>query len=329
MENPGYVRSLAPQPLVSGPIVNQLMPSAYGTTGGGAALIKPPKRSSRTVRVEINSVDRDYGHSPNPANFRWEFPFPVKEVREVRIVGGTVPVPFLNMDAKWNRFTFMDNLTNYTVTLPIGYYTISTLATELQNQLNSLGALNTYTVGLVGSSGQLEIKAVGGARFAFMFGTGEFVDELDPKSLSVLQIGCPARLLGFGRANYENVGDRILAPRLPNLWYPLERAYLYLNFDSSIDLRAVRRGAGRREPSAILYFDELNVYNLPDKDYSTNPFPLTKYLNRETYDSVIEPTPASLSRISYIEVSLRDMFYNPINTQGREMSLLLDLVIVD
>lgn len=329
MQPTTYQRELNPNPLVSGPLVTALSPSAYSTTGSGAALIKPPKRTSRTVRVEINSVDRDYGHSPNPANFRWEFPFPVKEVKEVRIVGGTVPVPFLNMDVNWNRFTFMDNQTNYTVTIPVGFYTITTLAAELQTQLNALGGFNTYTVSLVGSSGQLQITAAGGADFAFLFGTGEFVDEIDPKTLSVLRIGCSARLLGFGRANYENVGAVILAPRLPNLWYPLERAYLYLNFDSSIDLRSVRRGAGRKEPTAVLYYDELNVYNLPDKDYSNNPFPLTKYLNRETYDSVVEPTPASLSRISYMEISLRDMFYNLINTQGREMTLLVDLVIVD
>jgi hypothetical protein len=329
MQAASYARDLKPNPLVSGSLSTPLSPSAFNTSGSGAALIQPPRRSSRTVRVEVNSVDRDYGTSPNPANFRWEFPFPVKCVQEVRIVGGTIPVPFLNIDVLWNRFTFMDNQTNYTVTLPVGYYTISTLAAELQTQLNSLGGFNTYTVSLVGASGQLQITAVGGADFAFLFGTGEFVDEMDPKTLSILRINSPARLLGFGRANYDNVGNTILAPRLPNLWYPLERAYLYLSFDSSIDLRSVRRGAGRKEPSAVLYYDELNLYNLPNKSYSNEPFPLTKYLNRETYDSIIEPSPASLSRISYIEVSLRDLFYNPINTQGREMSLLLDLVIVD
>lgn len=317
-----------PQPLVSGPLVNKLVPSAYQTTGSGAALVQPHKRNSRTVRIEINSVDRNYGQNPDPANFRWEFPFPVKEVREVRLVGGTIPVPFLNVDSKWNRFTFMDNQSNYTITLPVRYYTITSLVSELQTQLNSFGGFNTYTVSLT-TTGQLEVTSVGGADFAFLFGTGEFVDEMDPKTLSVLNIQCPARLLGFGRADYYNTGASILAPRLPNLWYPLERGYIYLSFDSTIDLRSVRRGSGRKEPSAIVYFDELNNYNLPDKDYSTTPFPMTKYLNRETYDSCIEPSPAALSRISYLEVSLRDMFYNLINTQGRELTLLLDMVIVD
>jgi hypothetical protein len=128
---------------------------------------------------------------------------------------------------------------------------------------------------------------------------------------------CPGRILGFGTGDYTalNGATVVIAPSLPSLWYPLERAYLYLSFDSTNDLRSVFRGSGRKEPSAILYYDDLNIS--------------TKYLNKETYDTVISPSPASLSRISYLEVSLRDMFYNPINTQGREMTLLLELVIVD
>jgi hypothetical protein len=123
-----------------------LSASAYATSGSGAALIAPPKRTQRTVRVELNSLDRDLGHSPLPTQFRWTFPFPVKEVREVRIVGGTLPVPFLNIDTPWNKFTFMDNQTNYTVTIPVGTYTITALLTQLQTLLNGLGGFNTYTV---------------------------------------------------------------------------------------------------------------------------------------------------------------------------------------
>jgi hypothetical protein len=108
------------------------------------------------------------------------------------------------------------------------------------------------------------------------------------------------------------------------LWYCLEKSYLYFNFDSTQDLRSIFRGSGRKEPSAIIYHDELNTYN-----YATPVIPLTKYLNKETFDTSIVPAPAALSRIRSLTISLRDMFYNPINTQGREISLLLELIIVD
>jgi hypothetical protein len=308
---------MQPYPLVSGPNVTKLVPSAHQTSGSGSSLIAPPKRTHRTVRVEVNSIDRDLVHSPLSTNFRWTFPFPVKEVKEVRLIGGTVPVPFLNIDSQWNKFTFMDNQTNYLITIPVGSYTVASLLSRLQTLLNGIGGFNTYSVTQT-NTGLLQVTATAGfAEFGFLFGSGSYVDAIDPKTYSVLDMKCPGRILGFGTGDYTalNGATVVIAPSLPSLWYPLERAYLYLSFDSTNDLRSVFRGSGRKEPSAILYYDDLNIS--------------TKYLNKETYDTVISPSPASLSRISYLEVSLRDMFYNPINTQGREMTLLLELVIVD
>ena len=308
---------MQPYPLISGPNVTKLVPTAHQTSGSGSSLIAPPKRTHRTVRVEVNSLDRDLLHSPLSTNFRWTFPFPVKEVKEVRLIGGTIPVPFLNIDTQWNKFTFMDNQTNYLITIPVGSYTINTLLSQLQILLNGFGGFNTYTVTQT-TTRLLQVTATSGfAEFGFMFGSGSYIDQIDPKTHSVLTMNCPGRIFGFGSGDYTalNGVTVIIAPSLLNVWYPLERAYLYLSFDSTNDLRSVFRGAGRKEPSAILYYDDMNSS--------------TKYLNKETYDTVISPSPASLSRISYLEVSLRDMFYTSINTQGREMTLLLELVIVD
>ena len=321
---------LVPSPLVNGPNVNALVPSAANTTGSGAALQVVPKRSQRVIRAELNSMDRNYANYPFPTEFRWQFPYPVKEVREIRIVGGTIPLPFLNIDNGWNQFTFQEGTTQYTVTIPIGFYTIASLLSVLTTLLNGLGASNTYVVNQVGNTGQIRfMRTAGTADFALLFATGNFVDTMDYKSKSILQLHSPARLLGFGWADYASVNGAIRAPRLPNLWFALERSYLYFNFDNSIDLRGVYRGGGRKEPSAIVYHDEFNIYNTNLIDPAVGPYPLTKYLNKETFDTVVQPGPAPLSRISYLEVSLRDMFFNLINTQGREMSLLLELVVVD
>jgi len=321
--------SLIPSVLVDGPVVNRLDPSSFKTSGSGSALQIQTKRSLRTVRVELNSMDRNYSKYPYSTHFHWVFPFPVKEIREVRLIGGTIPVPFLNIDTHWNKFTFQEGSNNYTITIPVGFYTVSTLMIKLQDLLNSSGATNTYTVTQSPTGGQLVFTGTGGANFAFLFATGNFTDLLDKTSKSLLQIHSPARILGFGYADYRSSSGIIAASRLPNLWYALERSYLYLNFDSSQDLRSVFRGSGRKEPSAIFYNDELNIYNYPGGLSTTPPYPLTKYLNKETYDTVILPSPAPISRISFLEVSLRDGFYNLLNTQGREVSILLELVIVD
>lgn len=323
--------SLIPNPLVSGPPGATLEFAALSTNGSGAALQKIPKRTTRVIRVEINSMDRNYGKYPLSSEFVWQFPFPVKEVREVRVVGGTIPIPFLNIDVGWNKFTFVEKDRKYTVILTPGHYKITTFCAELQTQLNGLpGIANTYAVSQVPNTGQIAITATSGTyKFILAFGTGDFTDVIDAKTKALLELRCPARFMGFGYADYWSNNGKIIAPRTPNMWFNLERSYLYLNFDSTQDLRSIFRGAGRKEPSAIFYNDELNTYNFAHGDPDLPIIPLTKYLNKETFDTNIVPAPAPLSRIAELEVSLRDMFYNPINTQGREVSLLLELVIVD
>lgn len=322
---------LSPNPLVNGPPGAKLDPTALITMGSGAALQQIPKRTSRVVRVEVNSIDRNYGKFPLSSEFQWTFPFPVKEVREVRLIGGTIPVPFYNIDDGWNQFTFQEGGIQYTVTIPPGAYTICKLMAELTTLLNALpGITNTYLVSLTPNTNKITFKATAGTRnFGLLFGTGNFVDTIDNRTKAILELHCPARYLGFGWADYYSNSGVITAARAPNMWYSLERSYLYLNFDTTQDLRSIFRGAGRKEPSALIYNDELNTYNFPNQEACSILMPLTKYLNKETFDTNIVPAPAALSRIAVLDISLRDEFFNLINTQGREMSLLLELVIVD
>ena len=84
---------LVPSALVSGPVVNTLINT--NSSGAGSALQAVPKRTSRVIRMEVNSIDRDYSKYPLSSEFTWDLPFPIKEIREVRLIGGTIPVPFL------------------------------------------------------------------------------------------------------------------------------------------------------------------------------------------------------------------------------------------
>jgi hypothetical protein len=308
--------TLVPSKLVDGPNVNKLFLSEGGS---GSALMVVPKRSSRLIRVEVNSIDRDYSKYPLSSDFVWDFSFPVKEIREVRLVGGTIPVPYLNIDSGWNKFTFCEGSTKFTISIPEGFYSVGLLISTLQTQLNLIGIGNIYTVSQDPLNSRITIKTTGVNSFYLLFATGSYTDIYDSTKNSLLELRCPARHLGFGLADYTSVGGSITATRAPNLWFGLERSYLYMNFDSSQDLRSIFRGSGRKEPSAIIYNDVLNTMTTP----------ITKYLNKETFDTNIVPSPASLSRIRNLNICLRDTFYNPINTQGRELSLLLELVIID
>ena len=309
--------TLVPSQLVNGPNVNKLFLPSEG--GSGASLMVMPKRSSRLIRVEVNSIDRDYSKYPLSSDFVWDFPFPVKEIREVRLIGGTIPVPYLNIDSGWNKFTFCEGSTKVTISIPEGFYSMSLLVSTLQTQLNLVGVGNIYTVSQDPLNSRITISSTGTNTFYLLFVTGSYTDVHDSVTRSLLELRCPARHLGFGLADYSSVGGSITAARAPNLWFGLEKSYLYMNFDSSQDLRSIFRGSGRKEPSAIIYNDALDSMSAP----------ITKYLNKETFDTNIVPSPASLSRIRSLNIQLCDTFYNKINTQGREMSLLLELVIVD
>jgi len=313
------VDMLVPSQLVSGPTVNKLFSSSERTSGSGSALQTIPKRTSRVIRVEVNSIDRNYSKFPLSSDFSWDFPFPVKEIKEVRLIGGTIPVPYLNIDEDWNKFTFCEGSTKVTLTIPVGFYNLTLLISTLQTQLNLIGIGNVYTVTQSPLNGRITISTTGPNTFYFLFASGSFVDVHDTGTKSLLELRSPARHLGFGIADYVSVGGTITAARVPNLWFGLEKSYLYMNFDSSQDLRSIFRGSGRKEPSAIIYNDALDSMTTP----------ITKYLNKETFDTNIVSSPASLSRIRTLNIELADMFYRKINTQGRELSLLLELIIVD
>jgi hypothetical protein len=196
----------------------------------------------------------------------------------------------------------------------------------IQSLLNNTGVGNIYSLTQEQYTGRIIITATSGTNdFSILFASGSFTDIIDKKTNTFLEIRCPARMMGFGWADYKSSNGKITAARAPNIWYCLEKSYLYLNFDSSQDLRSVFRGSGRKEPSAIIYNNEINKYNY----FIGIPIPMTKYLNKETFDTNIVPAPSSLSRIRTLNISLRDMFYNLINTQGREISLLLELVVAD
>ena len=279
-----------------------------------------PKRSQRrevTLLLEINSRDRNLNQYPRSSEFRFRLYRPLKDIVKVQIAGGTIPGCLYNLNTGWNQFTFQEDGKRWNVTIPPGRYTYESLCISLASLLNGLtGVTNTYVVTINTTTGVLELQRQTGINsFAFLFLTGDFVDFYDQNN-TLQKINSPAKLFGFGRADYSsNAGSTITAPFVVDLEFLLNRCYVYINHDNTQDLNTIERSVGRQQPHAIIYFDELrNNY---------------KFLNKETYEPLYSSYPAPIARMATLDVSLRDEFDRCIDLNGRDFTLLLEVVYLD
>jgi hypothetical protein len=288
-------------------------------SSGQQVTIAYPKRNERrevTLLIEINSRDRNLVQYPNPSEFRFRLYRPLKDVVKIQVAGGAVPGCLYNINTGWNQFTFQEGARKWNVTIPPGRYTYETLCSKVASLLNTLsGITNTYSVTIEATTGVFTLQRLTGvATFAFLFLTGDYVDFYDQNN-TLQKINTPAKLFGFGRADYENVGASIPAPFVVDLEFLLNRAYLYINHDNTQDLNTIERSVGRQQPHAIIYFDELrNNY---------------KFLNKETFEPLYSSYPAPISRIAAFEIALRDEFDRCIDLNGRDFTLLLEITYLD
>jgi hypothetical protein len=298
--------------------------NSYETAGkvqssGQQVTIAYPKRNERReviILLEMNSRDRNIVQYPNPSEFRFRLFRPLKDIVKIQVAGGTVPAPLYNVNTGWNQFTFQEGSRKWNVTIPPGRYTNDTLSTTVASSLNTLsGVTNTYTVSIAPITGVLTLQRTAGvADFAFLFLTGDYIDFYDQNN-TLQKINSPAKLFGFGRADYANVGSSITAPFVVDLEFLLNRAYLYINHDNTQDLNTIERSVGRQQPHAIVYFDELrNNY---------------KFLNKETFEPLYLSYPAPIARMATLEIAIRDEFDRCVDLNGRDFTLLLEVVYLD
>jgi hypothetical protein len=288
-------------------------------SSGQQVTIAYPKRNERretTILLEINSRDRNLQQYPSASDFRFRLFRPLKDVVKIQIAGGTIPGCLYNINKEWNVFTFQENTRKWNVIVPPGRYTYETICRTFANVLNGLpGITNTYVVSIDTTTGLLNLqRASGVANFGLLFRTGDFIDFYDQNN-TLQKINTPAKLLGFGREDYFNAGANIFSPFVVDLDFLLNRCYVYMNHDNAQDLNTIERSVGRQQPHAIVYFDELrNNY---------------KFLNKETFEPLYLSYPAPISRIATLEISLRDEFDRCVDLNGRDFTLLLEVVVLD
>lgn len=288
-------------------------------SSGQQVTIAYPKRNERretTILLEINSRDRNIVQYPTPSEFRFRLYRPLKDVVKLQIAGGTIPGCLYNINTGWNQFTFQEGATKWNVKIPPGRYTYETLCSKLASILNTLsGVTNTYAITIDATTGVFTLqRTAGAASFSFLLATGDYIDFYDQNN-TLQKINTPAKLFGFGRADYSNTGAFLTAPNVVDLEFLLNRCYVYINHDNTQDLNTIERSVGRQQPHAIVYFDELrNNY---------------KFLNKETFEPLYSSYPAPISRIATIDIALRDEFDRCIDLNGRDFTLLLEVVYLD
>ncbi len=275
------------------------------------------KRKQRTVTVAVNSRDRNIGQDYNPNSFRWTFRRPLKDVLSIELVNGSVPAALYNINTGWNKFTFGEtgNQT-WTVTLTPGQYTPTQMCAELQTQLNALsGKLNTYTVSYNAITMFASISRVGTVEYTLYFLTSPFTDTIDTHTGATMSINCPARLFGFEWQDYTSSAG-ILRPQHrmdPDLF--LRKVYLYVNADNSVELNRVEMGAGRKDSFHILYMDQII------NGYYT--------LNKDLHTPIFISSPAPISRVGTLNISIRDEFYRLVDIGWLDFTLLFEITYLE
>jgi hypothetical protein len=285
------------------------------TSSGQHVLMKDQSKIKHAVRyttIVVNSRDRNYLNYPNSNHFRYTLRRPLTNVMTVELMNGSIPGYIFTINAPWNSFSFQEGTTISTVTLTPGLYTNLEICSELQKQLNLIsGRSNTYTVNLNPTTRKLEIKIVGTKKYAFLFYSGKYKDEIDLNTLAILSINTPARLLGFGLTDYiSDSAGSINAPLPMDLQNFLTRIYLHLESDGR-NLSRMELGAGRPDCFHIFYLTP------GQQEYVL--------LNKETDHSCYTSSPAPISRLANLEITFRDEFNRLLDFQYREVNLVFEI----
>ena len=279
------------------------------------------QRHEKTTTILCNSRERNVVSYPNPNSFRWRLRRDIKDITSIRLIGGNLPANLYNINVGWNIFSLLEDSSVKTVILRPGIYDGTSLATELTSALNTYGShTNTYTVHYSSTSHKLTISAVGGLTYSFLFKTGSYVDVFDDFYGAVDTLGndylsaikSPARLLGFVSNDYAcDASGNLVAPNPVDTSWFLNKIFLHINTDTNKDLNRIEIAQGRHDPYTIIYLDTV--------------LDGMKYLNKETDYPVLEFSPAQLSRLSLLEISLRDEFDNLLDIQNKEFTLIFEL----
>jgi hypothetical protein len=285
-------------------------------TSGQALLQKERPLSSRkqkSILLELNSRDRNYTIQVKSNPVHYTLASPMKDIRSVELIGGTIPAKPTNINSANNTFSISESGVSRTVTIPTGYYSDDAFLQQL-SVLLSAGSQSTYVAQKNTLGNLVIVQSVFLQPFSLLFQSTPVRDVLDKLNGALLEQKTPALLMGFELSDYESSVNRIVSPYPMDLHANLTRLYLYMNFQNSLDLSCISRASGRRPPFAVIYLDT-----------DTNGY---KFLNKETL-APISPLLQPIGRLTTIQVEFRDEFFQLVDFNGKDFTLLLDCTVLE
>jgi hypothetical protein len=97
--------------------------------------------------------------------------------------------------------------------------------------------------------------------------------------------------------------------------YCIKRAYIHINADNSIELNRIESGGGRHDCFHIAYMDT-----------STDGY---FYFNKDVYAPIFYSSPAPISRMSFMTISIRDEYYRLIDLGGHDFTLIFEITSLE
>jgi len=286
-------------------------------SSGQAVLPKERSLSSRkqkTLLLELNSHDRNYLNLVKSNPFHYILQSPIKDIRSIELIGGTIPAKPTNIHHGNNKFSFIESGVERLITIPVGYYSEEALV-ETLGLLLSMDSRSEYFVKR-SSLGRLIISQENVFQpFELLFFTTTMADVIDPVNGALLEQRTPALLMGFDMSDYRSENNMIISPYPMDMYANLTRLYLYMNVQNSLDLSCISRGAGRRSPFAVIYLDK-----------DSNGY---KFLNKETFSPISYSLPQPIGRLTTIHVEFRDEFYHLVDFNGKDFTLLLECTVLE
>ena len=286
-------------------------------TSGQAVLIKErplATRKQKTLLLELNSRDRNYLNLVKSNPFQYTLASPIKDIRSIELIGGTIPARPMNINSSNNKFTFIESEFPRTIEIPVGYYSDEAFIEALAVLLSTVSE-SEYVI-TKSALGNMVIMQNGVQQpFELIFCLTDTPDVIDPVNGALLEQKTPALLMGFDMSDYFSSDGAIVSPYPMNLHANLTRLYLYMNVQNSLDLSCISRGAGRRSPFAIIYMDtDVNGY---------------KFLNKETFSPISYSLPQPIGRLTTIQVEFRDEFFQIVDFNGKDFTLLLECTVLE
>jgi hypothetical protein len=286
-------------------------------TSGQAVLMKErplASRKQKTLLLELNSRDRNYLNLVKSNPFQYTLASPIKDIRSIELIGGTIPARPMNINSSNNKFTFIESGFPRTIEIPVGYYSDEAFIEALAVLLSTISE-SEYVI-TKSALGNMVIMQNGVQQpFELIFFLTDTPDVIDPVNGALLEQKTPALLMGFDMSDYLSSDGAIVSPYPMNLHANLTRLYLYMNVQNSLDLSCISRGAGRRSPFAIIYMDtDVNGY---------------KFLNKETFSPISYSLPQPIGRLTTIQVEFRDEFFQIVDFNGKDFTLLLECTVLE